>query len=610
MSGPAPHTAGPHRYDWLNKLDPRVDANPDTVGGSTTGTKSDTTTGSGHHYGRDAAVGTGVGAAGGAAYDSSKHGHTKTDSGVAGVSSTDKNTTSANQYSSKPTTTSKTTTSTDKYSSQPSTSHKTGGTTPASNAGYQSNAPSQGYQTTSAGDTANTSHHYGRDAAIAGGGTAAAGAAALGAHEYQGHERTIPLVGKGGQDANDRLQGSSTTAGNTGSTYKSSQPTTQDSDEYGSATVGPTVTYGSGTVGNTTSTTTSNYPSSTTGIYSPTSDYPAGSRARTDQTSSQHQYGRDAAVGAGGVGTAGLAAHELHKHDGKTTSGAGNTQSTGQQRSGVTGSDAYTSGTSSGATGSGVTSSKQGYRHLPSGTPSGVQDSDPVLNKSTSGGQHGGKGIEGSSGQYPSTTGQHGLAAGAAATGTSAALAGGQFGANMPASGNQYATKDTTPASEQYGATGRDHNLTSGTATGVAGSQFGSNAPASSGHYATKDSTLSGQQYGTTTTGRDSTVASDTTSGVAGSKFGSNAPASSGGYNTTSTKTTDPHGTMPGAFPEASAGLDSYDALGSTAQGSQGAGVGAQQYATTKHGPTTVASDETGHSKLHKEPPLEHLARP
>lgn len=37
--GPAPHTAGPHKSDWMNKLDPRVDSDLDgskTVGGNKT----------------------------------------------------------------------------------------------------------------------------------------------------------------------------------------------------------------------------------------------------------------------------------------------------------------------------------------------------------------------------------------------------------------------------------------------------------------------------------------------------------------------------------------------------------------------------------------------
>jgi len=62
LPGPAPNTAGPHRHDILNKLDPRVKSNPDTTSTS----KDD----NGHHHGRDAAVAGGVG---GAAYEADKH---------------------------------------------------------------------------------------------------------------------------------------------------------------------------------------------------------------------------------------------------------------------------------------------------------------------------------------------------------------------------------------------------------------------------------------------------------------------------------------------------------------------------------------------------------
>ena len=200
LPGPAPHTAGPHRYDWLNKLDPRVNANPEEAEESRTGGKSNTT-GSDQHYGRDAAVGAGIGGVGGAAYSSTKKSHKKTDSGVAGISPATKTSGSSDPYSSKTATTSD-----QKYDSQYTTGQKTGnnmttsttgyqGTVPAKGyqtapttgaAGYQSTAPTQGYQSATAADTAGAGDHYGRDAAIVGGGTAAlGGAAALGEHQYQ-----------------------------------------------------------------------------------------------------------------------------------------------------------------------------------------------------------------------------------------------------------------------------------------------------------------------------------------------------------------------------------------------------------------------------------------
>ena len=63
-TGPAPHTVGPHQKDIANVLDPRVNPNNAAGQGAQAGSHS-TTDSSGHHYGRDAAIGAGaVGAAG------------------------------------------------------------------------------------------------------------------------------------------------------------------------------------------------------------------------------------------------------------------------------------------------------------------------------------------------------------------------------------------------------------------------------------------------------------------------------------------------------------------------------------------------------------------
>ena len=72
-SGPASNTAGPHKYDIMNKMDPRV---KETTMSSTTGTiprdevPSSGTTGRDHHYGRDAGL---AGTGGVAAYEAEKH---------------------------------------------------------------------------------------------------------------------------------------------------------------------------------------------------------------------------------------------------------------------------------------------------------------------------------------------------------------------------------------------------------------------------------------------------------------------------------------------------------------------------------------------------------
>ncbi|TAQ90340.1 hypothetical protein B7494_g1315 [Chlorociboria aeruginascens] len=76
LPGPAPNTAGPHKRDWMNKLDPRVNAHPDVP--QTTGhgpLKVDaakvpqTRYPENTHHGRDAAA---VGGIGGTAYEADK----------------------------------------------------------------------------------------------------------------------------------------------------------------------------------------------------------------------------------------------------------------------------------------------------------------------------------------------------------------------------------------------------------------------------------------------------------------------------------------------------------------------------------------------------------
>ena len=84
-AGPAPNTAGPHKSDMLNKLDPRVDsdlskqghknigADSSGLGSSTSGTTDPySSQGTGHHHSQETAVG-GAGLAGAAAYEGDKH---------------------------------------------------------------------------------------------------------------------------------------------------------------------------------------------------------------------------------------------------------------------------------------------------------------------------------------------------------------------------------------------------------------------------------------------------------------------------------------------------------------------------------------------------------
>ena len=91
-TGPAPNTAGPHKSDMLNKLDPRVDSdlskqqpgNTSTgIGSNTAGKSSDpydsSTTRTGHHTGRDAALTGSAGTAGLGAHEAEKHHQAKHD---------------------------------------------------------------------------------------------------------------------------------------------------------------------------------------------------------------------------------------------------------------------------------------------------------------------------------------------------------------------------------------------------------------------------------------------------------------------------------------------------------------------------------------------------
>ncbi|OAA56170.1 hypothetical protein SPI_07781 [Niveomyces insectorum RCEF 264] len=74
-TGPAPNTAGPHRHDILNKLDPSVDSNLSNTGTAGVGAGAgmagggaynNTHHGAGNHHGISPAVGAGLGAGAGA----------------------------------------------------------------------------------------------------------------------------------------------------------------------------------------------------------------------------------------------------------------------------------------------------------------------------------------------------------------------------------------------------------------------------------------------------------------------------------------------------------------------------------------------------------------
>ena len=211
-TGPAPNTAGPHSSDMLNKADPRVDSDLSKTASSTAGTSGATpstaTTSTAeptkeHHYGRDAGLATGAGAAGVGAYELEKdHGKRHP---VGASSSTDY----TNPYSSK--------TVDPRVGGSARPTETATGSTPAEPATKPT-----------------TDHHYGRDAGVAGAG---AGAVGLAGYEYEKNK-----------------QPSSTTAGPHSSDVANRADPRVDSDRDGSRAVG------AGTTPTTTTTTTTTQP--------------------------------------------------------------------------------------------------------------------------------------------------------------------------------------------------------------------------------------------------------------------------------------------------------------------------------------------------------------
>lgn len=166
-AGSAPSTAGPHKSDMLNKLDPRVDSDRSkqqgtsgTPGMSGTGGTSSTgasgypstssTTGRDHHLGRDAGL---LGAGGAAMYETDKHHHPR-GSGLTGTSGTG--------------------------------SSGIGGTGPE----YGTDSAMRG---TGTAETSGRDHHLGRDAGLVGAG----GAAAHEAEKHHGHHQPSGTTASG-----------------------------------------------------------------------------------------------------------------------------------------------------------------------------------------------------------------------------------------------------------------------------------------------------------------------------------------------------------------------------------------------------------------------------
>ena len=290
--GPAPTTAGPHKSDLLNKADPRVDSDlskqrgapgagssglgqgttttgaaSGVTGSTSSGTAlpSDTpisgsTSGRDHHYGRDAGI-AGAGAVGLGAYEAEKHHRGQEPSSTTSGSS-------ANPYSS-------------------------------------STADPRVDSTARSGTTGiGKDHHYGR-------GAGSAGAGGLAAYEGEKH-----LGGKR-EPTQSSIAPTSTTSGTPGQVlYDSgSGPTTSSRDQAvpgtahhhgrdaGVAGVGGAAAYEADKHLGRKEPSSDTYGSEHRGAFEPT-------KASGEPTG--HHYGRDAALGAGGVGT-GAAAYEAGK---------------------------------------------------------------------------------------------------------------------------------------------------------------------------------------------------------------------------------------------------------------------------------------------------------
>jgi hypothetical protein len=257
-------TTGPHRSSLLNKLDPRVDSN-------TSGTMGNTS--SGPHYGRDAAA---VGGATAVGEGIHSHREDERDNlGYSGYSGTSPSGTGSSFYSG-PTGTAV------PDVSGPHTTSTANRLDPTINQSGRSieNAQEHNPETGGGGFEADEAHgsnrhHLGRDAAIGAGGVG------LAEHEHRKHERERE-TGIG----NTTGIGSNTGAYGDNSTYDNTTRTTS-----AGTTTGP-------------------HRSNLLNKLDPRLD--SSNTGAMDNSGSDHHYGRDAAVGAGGVG---LAEKEHRKHE-------------------------------------------------------------------------------------------------------------------------------------------------------------------------------------------------------------------------------------------------------------------------------------------------------
>ncbi|KAN0106804.1 hypothetical protein V8E51_009680 [Hyaloscypha variabilis] len=311
LPGPAPNTAGPHKKDWTNKLDPRVDAHPSSKttdadilslpvrqgqGSSSEQTidqdgknlpRSDVGEASAgdsnrdqksHHYGRDAAA---AGVVGGAAYEADKH-HREHESNTL---------------------------------AQPSHLGATGQSTTTTTTNPQSSL---------ADSSTSKDHHYGRDAAVAGG----VGGAAYEAEKHHKHDKDLTQAERDAKKEHKhevkeaKKEHKESKGGLLGFLHrdKNKKYTPEEDAEFdrqerehnASHKERDTAAVAGAGAGALYASDKHQYAGQTT----------SGNTSTTAGTGAQdttHHYGRDATLGAGAVGAAGIAEHEHNKHSGPTS---------------------------------------------------------------------------------------------------------------------------------------------------------------------------------------------------------------------------------------------------------------------------------------------------
>ncbi|KAE9370104.1 hypothetical protein N431DRAFT_492275 [Stipitochalara longipes BDJ] len=337
LPGPAPNTAGPHKKDWMNKLDPFVDSHPTSkttdadilalpvrqgqgsfseqtidqdgkhlprsdvgegfasdshssglghsgVGSGVSGDQKD------HHYGRDAAA---AGAVGGAAYEADKH-HREHESNTL---------------------------------AHPSHSAATGQSTTTTTTNPQSSVVDS-----------NTSkdHHYGRDAAVAGG----VGGAAYEAEKHHKHDKDLTQAERDAKKEQkheakeakkehkheareEKKEHKDSKGGLLGFLHRDKNKTytpeeeaefdRQDHEHHASHKERDTAAAAGAGAG-----AGALYASDKHQYAGQTTSGTTGTTTGTGTQDTMHHHGRDATLGAGAVGAAGVAEHEHNRHSGAT----------------------------------------------------------------------------------------------------------------------------------------------------------------------------------------------------------------------------------------------------------------------------------------------------